>query len=185
MQKAIKRSVLMAAIALLVMSVMEVPVQAAGYDDDHDKVAVPEYLYYIEGTGSYFLQGEDSDTFFNLGRWYRRSGESWSVSDDIDGPWSGITKNSLPRDLAELPADFQDTRNLGLIPYRYVVGPEKEDDDYPYRYYRGRYYDDYERHGYHRRWHPHGRFWFFVAPHFHDDDWDDSHRRRRRRRGRY
>jgi hypothetical protein len=153
---------------------------ATGYGD-YDDIGTPEYLYYIEGTGSYYLPEEGADIFFNLGRWYRRSGNSWSMSDNLDGPWSGTTAGSLPKDLADLPADFRETRKLGMIPYRYVVGVDEKADDYPYRYYRGRYYDDYERRGYRRRWHPHGKFWFFVAPDFHDDDWDDSHRRRRRR----
>ena len=106
------------------------------------------------------------------------------MSNNFDGPWNGITVSSLPRDLADLPPDFQESRHLGMIPYRYVLGPEERDDDDAYRYYRGEYYEDYERRGYQRRWHPHGKFWFFVAPDFHDGDWDDSHRKRRRR-GKY
>ena len=181
MKKVLYRCMLLAAVALLVLFTSGGPVNAGGHDD-YSEAGTPEYLYYIEGTGSYFLPGGDDDLFFNLGKWYRHSGESWSMSDELDGPWSGITVDSLPADLAALTADFRETRKLGMIPYRYVVGPERRDEDYSYLYYRGKYYDDYERHGYRRRWHAHGKFWFFVAPHFHDDDWDDSHRRRRRRR---
>lgn len=182
MQEKLKTSILMGTAVLLVLSLFSGPVHATGYDND-DYIGSPEYLYYIEGTGSYFLPTEDGEIFFNLGRWYRHSGDSWSMSDHLGGPWSGVTTQSLPRDLAELPADFRETRQLGMIPYRYVVGREKWDDDRLHRYYRDRYYDDYERRGYHRRWHPYGKFWFFVAPDF-DDDWDDDSHRRRRRRGR-
>ena len=74
---------------------------------------------------------------------------------------------------------------MGMIPYGYVVGPERRDDNHGDRYYRGEYYDEYERHGYERRWNSRGGFWFFVAPDFHDDDRDDNHRGRGRRgRGR-
>ncbi len=188
MKKHLTRSMLAMVFALLLMVVMAGPAFATGYDDYRESGS-PEYLYYIEGTGSYFLPGEDSEIFFHLGRWYSRSGDEWSMSDDLDGPWSGITAGSLPKDLAELPADFRENRKLGMIPYRYVVGKDHRDDRGGHWYYKGRYYDDYKRHGYRRRWHPHGKFWFFVAPDFHDDwddDWDDSHRRRRRRgRGRY
>ena len=75
-----------------------------------------------------------------------------------------------------------------MIPFQTVVGPEKRDEyDYGPRYYTGRYYDDYDdydQRGYRRRWNPHGKFWFFVAPDFIGDDWDDRHRRRRPR-GKY
>jgi hypothetical protein len=186
MQKQLIRSIVAAALALLLMSVIGGPVYATGYGD-YMESGSPEYLYYIEGTGAYLLPDADWDIFFSLGKWYRLSEGSWSMSDHFDGPWSGITAGSLPKDLAELPADFRETHKLGMIPYRYVVGKDHRDDRDGYWYYKGRYYDDYKRHGYRRRWHPHGKFWFFVAPDFHDDwddDWDDSHRRRRRG-GRY
>ena len=170
------------AVVLLVSTAVGGQAYASGYGDDGQN-GLPEYVYYIEGTGSYYLPGTGVDIFFNLGKWYRRSGDSWSMSDDPGGPWSGITVGTVPKDLAELPADFRETRHLGMIPYRYVAGPDKRDDDYLYRYYRGRYYDDYEGRGYRRRWNPHGGFWFYVAPDFDDDHWGDSHRRRRR--GRY
>ncbi|MDF1525258.1 MAG: hypothetical protein P1S59_03165 [bacterium] len=183
MDKLIIRSLIAAALAVLLISITGGSVYATGYDE-HDQSGQPEYLYNIEGTGSYFLPGTDEDIFFNLGKWYRNSGGSWSMSGNFDGPWSGIMTKSVPAALADLPSDFRTTRRLGMIPYRYVIGPDKWDDNDVYRYYRGEYYRDYERHGYRRQWHPRGKFWFFVAPDFHDDDWgDDNHRRRRK--GRY
>ena len=182
MQKQIMRSILAAALALLVMSAITEPVYATGYGDN-SRNGSPEYLYHIEGTGTYFLPGADVDVFFSLGKWYRHSGVSWSMSVHFDGPWDGIMVESVPRVLVDLPLDFRTTSRLGMIPYRYVVSTDSRDDDHGYRYYSGRYYDDYERRGYRRMWHPRGGFWFFVAPNFDDDDWDDGHRRRRR--GRY
>ena len=190
MQKQIMRSILAAALALLVMSAITEPVYATGYDDN-SRSGSPEYLYHIEGTGAYFLPDADVDVFFSLGKWYRHSGVSWSMSVHFGGPWNGIMVESVPRSLIELPPDFRSTRRMGMIPYGYVVGPDGRDDDYGDRYNRGEYYDDYERHGYRRRWNSRSGFWFFIAPDFHDDDWDDdddrddSHRRRRGRgRGR-
>ena len=138
----------------------------------------PDYLYYIEGTGSYFLPASDGDIFFNRGTWYRQTEGSWYTSSSLDGPWSGIVRDSLPKDLTELPDDFRTTRKLGMIPSRYVLGEKDKTEYYWYRYYRGSYYDNYERRGYRRVWHPEGGFWFFVAPGLHDY-WDDGHRRRR------
>ena len=169
MQKQALRSLLSTVLALMLMFLTVAVVHAAGYED-YSSSDSPEYLYYIEGTGSYFLPGSDSDIFFNLGKWYRRSGGSWSISEDLGGPWSGITVDSVPQDLIELPEDFTTTRKLGMIPYQYVLGPDKPDDDHVYRYYRGRYDEDYRRRGYRRRWNPRGKFWFFVAPDFNDDD---------------
>ena len=182
MKKSLIRHILTAVIALLLMPVIGGPAYATG-SDDYSESGAPEYLYYIEGTGAYLLPDADGDIFFNLGKWYRLSGSSWSMSDNFDGPWNGIMAESVPQAMVDLPPDFKTTRHLGMIPYRYVAGSERRDDDHSYRYYEGRYYDDYERRGYRRMWHPRGGFWFFVAPDFHDDDWDDRHRRRRR--GRY
>jgi len=162
MKKWASFSLMFTAVALLLTAFMADTVPASGYEDSSS--VTPEYLYYIEGTGSYLLPGEGYDTFFNRGSWYRWSEGTWSMSGDLDGPWSGITKDSLPKDLAGLPPDFRETRKLGMIPYKYAVGSDSGDDDHAYRYYRGRYYEDYERHGYRRRWHSRGRFWFFVAP---------------------
>lgn len=148
------------------------------------EVEEPDYLYYIEGTGAYLLPDPDGDIFYHLGRWYRQKDGSWTMSRSLDGPWEGILAQSLPEPLAELGPDYRKTRRLGMIPYRYVAGPERKDDDLGYRYYRGKYYDDYERLGYRRRWHPHGGFWFFVAPDMDDHDWEDRHRNRGRK-GRY
>ena len=176
MQKQIMRSILAAALALLVMSAITEPVYATGYDDNSRRGS-PEYLYHIEGTGAYFLPGADVDVFFSLGKWYRHSGVSWSMGVHFEGPWDGIMVESVPRSLVDLPADFRTTRRMGMIPYRYVAGPDRRDDNYGDRYYSGKYYDEYERHGYRRRWNSRGGFWFFVAPDFHDDDRDDRHRR--------
>ena len=191
MQKQSMRSILAAALALLVMSTITEPVYATGYDDN-SRSGSPEYLYHIEGTGTYFLPGGEVDVFFNLGNWYRRSEGSWSVSAQFGGPWGGLRVESVPRSLIDLPPDFRSTRRMGMIPYGYVVGPDRRDNNHGDRYYRGEYYDDYERHGYRRRWNSRGGFWFFVAPDFHDnrrdfhdDDRDDNHRGRGRRgRGR-
>ena len=182
MHKQIMRSILAAALAMLFMSAITEPVYATGYDDN-SRSGSPEYLYHIEGTGAYFLPGGEVDIFFNLGNWYKRSGDSWSMSDNFDGPWNGIMAESVAPALVDLPSDFRTTRRMGMIPYKYVAGSDSRDEDHGYRYYRGEYYDDYERHGYRRRWNSRGGFWFFVAPDFHDDDRDDGHRRRRR--GRY
>jgi hypothetical protein len=178
MQKRLIRSILTAAIALMFIFVIGGQVYATQYDDYGDSGS-PEYLYYIEGTGAYFLPDADGDIFFNLGKWYKRSGGSWSMSVRLGGPWNGIMAESVSPALVDLPPDFRTTHHLGMIPYRYVVSTDSRDDDHGYRYYSGRYYDDYERRGYRRMWHPRGGFWFFVAPNFDDDDWDDGHRRRR------
>ena len=183
MENRLTRSILAAVVALLLIPVIGGHAYATG-SDDYSESGSPEYLYYIDGTGAYLLPDADEDIFFSLGSWYKRSGGSWSMSVNFDGPWSGIMVESVPQAIVDLPPDFRESRRMGMIPYKYVAGSGSRDEDYGYRYYRGRYYDDYERHGYRRRWHPHGKFWFFVAPDFHDDDWDDSHRRRRRR-GRY
>jgi hypothetical protein len=181
MKKKFIRPILAVVFALLLVSVVGGPAYATG-SDDYSESGSPEYLYYIEGTGAYLLPDPDMDIFYSLGSWYKRSDESWSMSDNFDGPWNGIMAESVPRAMVDLPPDFRTTHHLGMIPYRYVTGSEKPDYDHGYRYYKGRYYDDYERRGYRRVWHPRGGFWFFVAPDF--DDWDDGHRRRRRR-GRY
>ncbi len=174
MKRKLPRTTILYSVALLFLILSAGSVEAAGdYWDDS-----PDYLYYIEGTGSYFLPSAEGDIFFNRGKWYRQAEGSWSMGDGMDGPWSGITKETLPMDLAELPPDFKTTRKLGMIPSRYVLGEKDRPDEYWYRYYRGRFYDNYGRHGYRRYWHPHGGFWFFVAPDFFDDGFDDGHHRR-------
>ena len=152
----------------------------------------PDFLYYMEGTGAYFLPDADADVFFSRGRWYRRSGSSWSSSISLSGPWGAISISDAPSALVELPIDFRTTISFGRVPYRHVVGSSSSWDDYGPRYYSGRFHDDHESRGFRRQRHPTGGFWFFIAPelHFedrnrHDDDWDDDgHRRRRRGRGR-
>jgi hypothetical protein len=169
------------ALSLLLIAATGIPAGATGYRGSGS----PDFLYYMEGTGAYFLPDSDADIFFNLGRWYRRSGSSWSVSVALGGPWGSISVSSVPRVLVDLPPDFRSTHHLGRVPYGHVVGPGGRDDDYGRRYYSGPYYDDHDRRGYQRRWHSGGQFWFFVAPGFDDDHWDDSHRGRRGRgRGR-
>jgi hypothetical protein len=180
MSRKIIRSLLTAALAVLFLSVPDQGVWAS--EKGGHSGGEPEYLYYIEATGSYYLPGTDGDVFYNLGKWYRHREDSWSMSDDPQGPWTGVMAESVPQALADLPPDFRETRPMGMIPYRYVVGPDRPDDDICI-YYRGRYYRDYERHGYQRRWHPRGGFWYYVAPEFCGDGWDD--RRRRKGRGKY
>lgn len=180
MHRQIVRSFIMATFVMLILSYPGGPAYATGYYDHSS--GSPEYLYSIEGTGSYFLPGPDGDVFYNLGKWYRHRGDSWSMSDDPEGPWSGIMVESVPRALADLPPDFRTSRPMGMIPYRYVVGTDRPDDHDVYIYYNGRYYEDYERHGYLRRWHPQGKFWYFVAPDFYDGPWDDRHRHRKIRK---
>ena len=169
-------SLALAAVVLLCPGTMTVFAGDDRYDD------TPEYLYYIEGTGAYFLPHPEGDTFFHLGRWYRRNGGSWSTSRSLRGSWSGLLSQDVPRDLADLPDDFRATRPMGRIPYRYVADPGKVGDHHGGRYYPGHYLGDYDRRGYGRRWHPVGGFWFFVAPEFHDEWDDDGHRRKGRGR---
>ena len=152
------------------------PTLAGMYYEDHE-ITVPENLYYIEGTGSYYLPGQGADTFFNIGKWYRYEGDEWFISDDLDGPWSGILPASLPRDLAELPADFRETRKLGMIPYRYVIGPQYQDEGYYYRYYSGDYYEEFEHRGYHERRRSYRTYRLYVEPY--DYDWYYTHRKYR------
>jgi len=158
------RSLLTATLALVFLSFSVVQGVRASEKEDAAS-AQPDYLYYIEGTGSYYLPGADGDVFYTLGKWYRHLGDSWSMGEGPEGPWSGIMPQSVPGPLAELPPDFKETRPMGMIPYRYVVAPDKSDDEIC-AYYRGRYYRDYKRHGYQRRWHPRGGFWYYVAPEF-------------------
>ena len=172
MGKRLPYSVILSGVVLFLMVVPAGSAQAGHhYGDD-----IPEHLYYIEGTGSYFLPQDDGDIFFNLGRWYRHSGDSWFTSDDLDGPWTGIIETSLPKDLADLPPDFRTTRHLGLIPSRHVVGEKEKCDGPIYLYYRERCRDDYMRHGYGRHWFPHGGFWYFMAPCLDEEGWEDIHR---------
>jgi hypothetical protein len=147
----------------------------------------PEYLYYMEGTGAYFLPDPEVDIFFSLGRWYRRSGSSWSVSTTFSGPWGAVSLGGVPTVLVNLPVDFRLTHTFGLVPSRHVLKGRSSYD------YGPRYYDDHDSRRYRRGRHQTGSFWFFIAPdldhHWDDDDWDDDrrdddgHRRRRRGRG--
>ncbi|UCG37884.1 MAG: hypothetical protein JSV00_06690 [bacterium] len=179
MEKRVISSIPSMLLALLLVAAAHGPALATGYDDDSSGIL----LYYIEGTGAYFLPDPGGDIFFHLGQWYRSEDGSWAVSGSLSGPWRDAA-GSVPRVLVDLPPDFRSTHRLGLVPYGYVVGRSR-DDDYGLRYYSGRYYEDYEGRGYRRQWHPQGGFWFFVAPHFLDDDRDDDRDdRRRRRRGR-
>ena len=188
-----------AALVLLLACVITVPAMASDYYGSGS----PEFLYYIEGTSAYFLPDPEVDVFFSLGKWYRRSGSSWSASVALSGPWGAISVSSVPTVLVNLPAGFRATYHLGQVPYRYVVDSRKGHDNYGSRYYSGEYYNDYGSRGYQRHRHSTGGFWFFIAPDFHhddrndhhdrDDDWDDdrddhhdrdddSHRQRRRGR---
>lgn len=115
MQKRLFRSILMAAVALMFLSVVGSQVYAAQYDD-YGASDAPEYLYHIEGTDSYFLPDTDGDIFFNLGKWYRISEGSWSMSKNFGGPWNGILTDSVPRALADLPPDFRTTSRYGHDP---------------------------------------------------------------------
>lgn len=144
--------------------------------------AMPEFIYYIQDTDAYYLPDPEVDIFFSLGRWYRRSGSSWSVGVSYRGPWGSIAVSSVPSVLVGLPPDFRATRRFGRVPYRYLQGHRESHDDYGRSYYGGRY-DDHDRRRYERHWHREGGFWFLVAPDFDHGDGDDS-RRRRRRRGR-
>ncbi|UCF87997.1 MAG: hypothetical protein JSV70_06105 [bacterium] len=154
-------------------------IPAAASHDGPD--VMPEFIYYIQDTDAYYLPDPEVDIFFSLGRWYRRSGGSWSVGVSFRGPWGSIALSSVPSVLVGLPPDFRATRRFGRVPYRYLQGHRESHDDYGRSYYGGRYDDDHDRSRYKRHWHPEGGFWFFVAPDFDHDDGDDSHRRRRRR----
>ena len=156
---------------------------------DYYRSSSPEFLYYMEGTGAYFLPDSEADVFFSMGKWYRRSGGSWSASVSLSGPWGAISISNAPSVLVNLPVDFRTTINFGQVPYSYVVDSERGHDDYGPRHYSGKYYDEHDRRDYRRQRHSSGTFWFFIAPEFghYDryDDWDDdSHRRGRRGRGR-
>jgi hypothetical protein len=177
MKKLMVDSFSMAALIVL-MVVITVPVQAERYYE-HQYVAAPEYLYYIEDTGSYYLPGQEADTFFNLGKWYRSDGGEWFASDTLDGPWSGILEASLPRDLADLPADFKASRKLGKIPYRYVAGPEEQDTDYYYRYYARDYYEEYGHRGYRGHRHSYRIDEVLIIPGLGIGIWHDGHRKHR------
>ena len=194
MKKQTFYNAVIASLVLLLISVMGSPANASNYGHSGS----PEFLYYMEGTGAYFLPDSDADIFFSLGKWYRRSGSSWSASVALSGPWGALSVSSVPTILVNLPAGFRATYHLGQVPYRYVVDSRKGHDNYGSRYYSGEYYNDYGSRGYQRHRHSTGGFWFFIAPDFHhddrndrhdrDDDWDDdrddrdddSHRRRRR-----
>jgi hypothetical protein len=146
-----------------------------------------DYLYYIEGTGAYVLPDPATDIFFNLGKWYRRSDDTWSVGTTSDGPWREIFIESVPAALADLPPDFRTTHRLGRIPYRYVTGSGSGRYDDGSRYFRGwrgpryHYYRcdpcrgwdrdccDYNQKAYRRHWRRLGTFLFFTAPHIIDD----------------
>jgi hypothetical protein len=169
---------IMTACFVLLLVFSAVPVLADIYYESNDN-AVPEYLYYIEGTGSYYLPGQEADTFFNLGKWYRSDGGEWFISDTADGPWSGILEASLPRDLAELPADFKTTRKLGMIPYEYVAGPDKQHTDYYYRYYARDYYEGYGYRGYRGHRHSYRIDEVLMVPGLGIGIWHDSHRKKR------
>ena len=191
MKKRILYSGAVAVFALLFLVALSGPANASGYSHSGS----PDFLYYMEGTGAYLLPDAEADIFFSLGKWYRRSGSSWSASVSLSGPWGDISVSNAPSILVNLPVDFRTTLSFGQVPYRYVVDQGRGHDDYGSRYYSGRYYDDHERRGYRRQRHSSGGFWFFIAPGLHFDDrddhrdWDDdrdddSHRRRRRGRGR-
>jgi hypothetical protein len=168
------------AILSLLLAAMVAPAVAS-----HDgPYATPEYVFYIEGTGTYILSDPEVDIFFNLGRWYRRSGGSWSVSLGFNGPWGSIAVNSVPSVLVGLPVDFRATHQFSRVPYKYIRGSGKIHDDNGRYYYSDRYDDDHHRSRYERHWHPEGGFWFFFAPDRDHEDRDDSYRRRRRGRGR-
>jgi len=162
-----------AALVLLLVCVITVPANASDYYGSGS----PEFLYYIEGTSAYFLPDPEVDIFFSLGRWYRRSGSSWSASVSLSGPWGAISVDSAPSVLVNLPVDFRTTSHLGQVPYRYVAGSRSGHENYGSRYYRGDYYNDHDRRGYKRRRHSSGGFWFFIAPDFRHDDRDDHHDR--------
>lgn len=191
MKKRILYSGATAILALLFLAAFGGPANASDYGHSGS----PEFLYYMEGTGAYFLPDSEVDIFFSLGNWYRRSSNSWSTSVSLSGPWGAISVSNAPSVLVNLPLDFRATLNHGRVPYRYVVDQRSGQDDYGPRYYSGRYYDDHDRRGYQRRRHSSGGFWFFIAPGLHFDDrddhrdWDDdrdddSHGRRGRGRGR-
>jgi len=173
MKKLILNSGAVAVFVLLFLAAFSGPAIAS----DYYRSGSPEYLYYMEGTGAYFLPDSEADIFFSLGKWYRRTGSSWSASVAFSGPWGAISVSSAPSVLVNLPVDFRTTSHLGQVPYRYVAGSRSGHEDYGSRYYRGDYYNDHDRRGYKRRRHSSGGFWFFIAPDFRHDDRDDHHDR--------
>jgi hypothetical protein len=176
-------SYFLAAVVLLFLVAIVAPVNASAYRGSGSY----DYLYYIEGTGAYLLPDQDGDIFFHLGRWYRRSDNTWSIGTTSDGPWRGIFIENVPEILADLPPDFHTTHQLGRIPYRYVTGSGSGRYDYSscydcswygyrYNYYGygpccgwGKYRCDYDPRAYRRHWRRLGRFLFFAAPHIIDD----------------
>lgn len=151
MSRIVRRTVV--GIVMVWMCAPVSPLLANGGQGRHHVQDTPLYLYHVEGTGFYYLPGEDGDLFFSLGKWYRRQGESWFVARRFDGPWSGILTQSLPAGLAEVPADPARSLSLGQIPYRYVVDPDEKCRS-PYRHFR---WDGFDRRPYrdhHRRWSP-------------------------------
>jgi len=173
MNKQIVHLVIVTALLLLFLSATGSSAMASDYRGSGS----PEFLYYIEGTGAYFLPDPEVDIFFSLGNWYRRSGSSWSTSVSLSGPWGEISVSSAPSVLVNLPVDFRTTSHLGQVPYRYVAGSRSGHENNGSRYYRGDYYNDHDRRGYKRRRHSSGGFWFFIAPDFRHDDRDDHHDR--------
>ena len=179
MKKYIIRFTVNLSLCLLLLATMIVPANAShssGY-------LSPEFLYYIEGTGAYFLPDPDVDIFFSLGNWYRRSDSSWSASVALSGPWGAISVSSVPSVLVGLPHEFRATHHLGRVPYRYIMDSARGHEDYGSRHYRGDYYNDHDRKGYQRHRHSSGSFWVFIAPDLDHHDRDDGHRRRRGRGG--
>jgi len=161
----VKFSVALCAAGILFFIFSACPAGASG---SHGKDQ-PDYLYYIEGTGTYFLPVPGGEIFFHLGRWYKHTGDLWSTSDRLNGPWEGIPSGSLPEDLAGLPSDFRTSRHLGKIPSRYVLGDKRTCQNPWFHYYRGRFDKTYKHFGYGKRWRYGKRSWIFVTPDFRDD----------------
>ena len=85
-----KQTIALPATAVLVLLLLAAIVSPA-IASDYRGSGSPEFLYYIEGTGAYFLPDSEVDIFFSLGNWYRRSGGSWSTSVSLSGPWGAIS----------------------------------------------------------------------------------------------
>ena len=108
------------------------------YDYDKD-IQEPSHLAYIFDKGVYFIDYAKDDIFFHLGKWYKRVQGAWFAGATYRGPWESLPLSNVPRPVIELPEDYRTAFDrYGSVPYRYVVGKKKRDQDYD-DYYSGDY----------------------------------------------
>jgi len=127
----------------------------------------PPSVYLIPNTYAYIAPDVGFDLFFYSGYWYRPYNGYWYRAAYYNGPWYHLPPQRLPYVFNHLPRDYYRVPpGQRRIPYGYLKNHWYERERENYRWDRGHYRGEEDRHihqgnGYEgrREWKGENRFW--------------------------